>query len=74
MNALKLSTSRAVVEILTRSMGVCGIHGYRNDSPYSLDRLMRDAHSAPIMINNDRILSNMASLALMNRSSAQIGG
>lgn len=74
MNALKVSTSRAVVDILNQAMEVCGIHGYRNDTPYSLDRLMRDAHSAPIMINNDRILSNMANLALMNRSTAQLGG
>jgi acyl-CoA dehydrogenase len=74
MNALKISASRAVVDILNRSMEVCGIHGYRNDTPFSLDRLMRDAHSAPIMINNDRILANMANLALMNRSCAQLGG
>lgn len=72
MNALKITTSRAVVEILNRAMVICGIHGYRNDTPYSLDRLMRDAHSAPIMINNDRILSNMANLALMNRSGGQL--
>ncbi len=72
MNALKVSTSRAVVEIVNQAMLVCGIHGYRNDTPYSLDRLMRDAQSAPIMINNDRILSNMANLVLMNRSSGQL--
>ena len=74
MNALKVTTSRAVVEILNRAMEVCGIHGYRNDTPYSLDRLMRDAHSAPIMINNDRILANMASLVLMGRPNALLGG
>jgi acyl-CoA dehydrogenase len=74
MNAVKVNAARAVVEILSHAMAICGIHGYRNDTPYSLDRLMRDAHSAPIMINNDRILSNMANLALMNRPGAQLGG
>lgn len=74
MNAVKVNSARAVVEILSHAMAICGISGYRHDTPYSLDRLMRDAHSAPIMINNDRILTNMASLALMNRPSALLGG
>ena len=72
MNSLKVLTSRKVVEILDRAMEICGIHGYRNDTPYTLERLMRDAHSAPIMINNDRILNNMANLALMNRFGSQL--
>lgn len=74
MNTLKISSSEAVVNILNRAMLVCGIHGYRNDSPYSLGRLMRDAHSAPIMINNDRILANTANLVLMNRFNGQLSG
>ena len=72
MNTLKISASEAVVGILNRAMLVCGIHGYRNDTPYSLGRLMRDAHSAPIMINNDRILANTANLVLMNRFSGHL--
>ncbi len=72
MNTLKISASEAVVGILNRAMLVCGINGYRNDTPYSLGRLMRDAHSAPIMINNDRILANTANLVLMNRFSGHL--
>lgn len=72
MNTLKIGASEAVVAILNRAMLVCGIHGYRNDTPYSLGRLMRDAHSAPIMINNDRILANTANLVLMNRFSGHL--
>jgi acyl-CoA dehydrogenase len=74
MNTLKISASEAVVAILNRAMLVCGIHGYRNDTPYSLGRLMRDAQSAPIMINNDRILANTANMVLMNRVSKQLSG
>jgi acyl-CoA dehydrogenase len=74
MNTLKVNASQAVVDILNRCMLICGIHGYRNDTPHSLGRLMRDAHSAPIMINNDRILTNMANLVLMNRFGGQLVG
>ena len=74
MNSLKISSAEAVVAILNRAMLVCGIHGYRNDTPYSLGRLMRDAQSAPIMISNDRILANTANLVLMNRFAGQLSG
>lgn len=74
MNTLKVNASQAVVDILNRCMLICGIHGFRNDTPYSLGQLMRDAHSAPIMINNDRILTNMANLVLMNRFTGQLVG
>jgi acyl-CoA dehydrogenase len=43
-------------------MLVAGLSGYRNDTPYSLGRHLRDAHSAALMINNDRILGNSAAL------------
>ncbi|MBY0467178.1 MAG: acyl-CoA dehydrogenase, partial [Burkholderiales bacterium] len=74
MNTLKVNASQAAVDILNRAMLICGIAGYRNDTLYSLGRLMRDAHSAPIMINNDRILTNVANLALMNRFSGSLAG
>ncbi len=74
MNTLKVNASQDVVDILNRCMLICGIHGYRNNTPYSLSRLMRDAHSAPLMINNDRILTNMANLVLMNRMGGQLVG
>jgi acyl-CoA dehydrogenase len=44
----------------------CGLSGYRNDSEFSLGRALRDILSAPIMINNDRILGNIASATLMS--------
>lgn len=62
MNSVKIAASQSVGEIVTQAFLICGIQGYRNDSPLSLARLMRDALSAPIMINNDRILGNTSNL------------
>jgi acyl-CoA dehydrogenase len=65
MNSLKVSTSTLVVEIVNRAMAICGMAGYREDSPYSLGRTLRDAHGAAVMVNNDRINSNTAQMLLV---------
>jgi acyl-CoA dehydrogenase len=65
INGLKLTASRMVVELVTDAMRVCGIAGYKNDSRFSLGRQLRDAHSAPLMINNARIADHNAQLALL---------
>jgi len=67
MNGLKVYASTTIVDIVSRAMLITGIAGYRLDTPYSLDRLLRDAFGAAIMVNNDRILGNSASLELINR-------
>jgi len=67
MNALKVSSSRLVVDIVAAAMSICGIAGYREDSPYSLGRLLRDAYGAALMVNNDRILGNNAQMLLVHR-------
>ncbi|MEY2422438.1 MAG: acyl-CoA dehydrogenase [Acidimicrobiaceae bacterium] len=67
MNSLKLSSSAYVVDIVTRAMSVIGISAYREDSPYSLGRLLRDAHGAPLMINNDRIAGHNAQMLLVHK-------
>jgi len=41
------------------------VAGYRNDSPYSVGRHLRDVMSAPLMIANDRIHQTNASLLLV---------
>ena len=46
---------------------VCGIMGYKNNTPYSLGRHWRDALSAQLMINNDRIFGNTSNLLLVHR-------
>lgn len=65
MNNLKLAASRHVVEVVTGALGVCGIAGYREDSPYALGRHLRDAHGAAVMISNDRIHAANAAMLLV---------
>jgi acyl-CoA dehydrogenase len=56
---LKVETSELAVEAVTCALRATGLSGYRNDSETSLGRHLRDVLSAPIMISNDRILSNL---------------
>ena len=65
MNNLKLSSSTLVVDIVGRALHVCGIAGYREDSPYSLSRELRDAYGAALMVNNDRIYARTAQMLLI---------
>jgi len=67
MNNLKVSSSELVVEIVTAALRIIGTAGYRNDSELSVVRHLRDAHSAALMIGNDRILANSSPLHLMHR-------
>lgn len=67
MNNLQLSASRLVVEIVTRAMAICGLAGYRQDSPYGLGRLLRDAHGAALMVSNDRILADNAHMLMLSQ-------
>jgi acyl-CoA dehydrogenase len=65
VNNLKLAASRQVVDIVQRALLICGIAGYKNDSKFGLGRHLRDAHSAALMVGNDRILTANASLLLV---------
>jgi acyl-CoA dehydrogenase len=67
MNNLKTSASRMAPDIVGRALGVCGVAGYRNDSPYTVGRHLRDAHSAALMIGNDRVLAANAAMLLMHK-------
>ena len=62
MNNLKLAVSQDVLGVVQAALNVCGIAGYRNDSEYSLGRLLRDSYSAALMVHNDRIVEHNASL------------
>ena len=68
-NLLKVHASEAVVDIVTMALRICGIDAYKLDSPWSLGRYLRDAHSAALMVNNDRILGNAASMELVHKGS-----
>jgi acyl-CoA dehydrogenase len=65
MNSLKVAASSLVVEIVSGALLICGMAGYREDSDYSMGRLLRDAYGAGLMVNNDRILGNSAQLLLV---------
>ena len=67
MNLLKVIASTEVVNVINQAMLICGIAGYREDTDYSLGRLLRDAHGAAVMVNNDRIAGSTAQLALVQR-------
>ena len=62
----KVEASELAVTTVLAAMRACGLSGYRNDSEYSIGRALRDVLSSPIMINNDRILANLAMPALMS--------
>ena len=74
MNNLKISASETMLKIMADAMMICGIYGYKNDTPHSLGRQWRDALSAPIMINNDRILGNTSILLMAHRPDASLVG
>jgi acyl-CoA dehydrogenase len=67
MNNLKIQSSKLVVDVVAQALGVCGIYGYKTDSKYSVQRHLRDAYGAGIMINNDRILGASAQMLLVHR-------
>jgi acyl-CoA dehydrogenase len=69
---LKVEASELAVETVMSAMRACGLAGYRNDGDFSIGRLLRDVLSSPIMINNDRILANIASASLMSAVPASL--
>ncbi len=74
MNNLKTSSSQTAIDVILLAFQITGIRGYRNDTPFSLGRHLRDALSAPIMINNDRIDANTANMLLVNRETGRLLG
>jgi len=62
----KVEASELAAQTVMSAMRACGLSGYRNDSEYSIGRHLRDVLSSPIMINNDRILANLATPVLMS--------
>src|SRR5579863_78702 len=67
INNLKIAASEAAVEICQGALRICGFAGYGNTGPYSIGRQLRDAHSAALMIANDRLHATNAALLLVYR-------
>ncbi|WP_118178996.1 acyl-CoA dehydrogenase family protein [Paraburkholderia phosphatilytica] len=70
MNTLKTSISTTAIQVVQEVLMICGMAGYKNGTDYSVGRHLRDLYSAPLMINNDRIAQNTASLLLAQRPAA----
>jgi acyl-CoA dehydrogenase len=54
---LKVAASEGAVSVAVAALEICGIAGYRRDTPFSLDRQLRDACGGLVMVGNDRILT-----------------
>jgi acyl-CoA dehydrogenase len=67
LRGLKVSTSTLAVSVATAALEICGIAGYRRDTPVSLDRHLRDAFGGLVMVGNDRYLHNNAQLLLARK-------
>lgn len=74
MNNVKIASSQSILTIINHCMLICGIMGYKNGTPYSLGRHLRDAHSAQLMISNDRILGNTSTMLLMHKQDTSLLG
>jgi acyl-CoA dehydrogenase len=64
-NNLKIAASEQAPRVCQGALGVCGIVGYKNDTPFSVGRHLRDTMSACLMIANERIHQTNASLLLI---------
>lgn len=67
MNNLKLVSSTSIVDIVTGTLRLIGINGYRENHELSMSRLLRDSFAPQLMVSNDRIRANNSQLVLMHR-------
>lgn len=67
INNVKLRCSELVVQIVSGAFSIVGIMGYKNDTPNSLCRHLRDAYGAALMVNNDRIRGHNSTMQIMVR-------
>lgn len=72
MNNLKIASSQTILTIINHCMLICGILAYKNGTPFSLGRHLRDAHSAQLMISNDRILGNTSTMLLIHKQDTSL--
>jgi acyl-CoA dehydrogenase len=68
----KVQVSELAQETVLAALRACGLSGFRNDSEFSIGRHLRDVLSAPLMINNDRILANLAMTSVMTSLPATV--
>jgi acyl-CoA dehydrogenase len=64
-NNLKIAASEQAPRVCQSALGVCGIVGFKNDTPFSVGRHLRDTMSACLMVANERIHQTNAGLLLI---------
>jgi len=64
-NNLKIAASEQAPRVCQGALGVCGIMGFKNDTPFSVGRHLRDTMSACLMVANERIHKTNAGLLLI---------
>jgi acyl-CoA dehydrogenase len=64
-NNLKIAASEQAPRVCQGALAVCGIMGFKNDTPFSVGRHLRDTMSAALMIANERIHQTNAGLLLI---------
>ena len=64
-NNLKIASSEQAPRVCQGALGVCGIMGFKNDTPFSVGRHLRDTMSACLMVANERIHQTNAGLLLI---------
>jgi acyl-CoA dehydrogenase len=64
---VKVATSELAVRIATAALEICGIVGFKRDTPFSLDRHIRDAHGSVVMVSNERYLRANAEMLLARK-------
>jgi len=67
MNNLKIAASTAVIEVVTETLKIVGLNGYREDHKLSMGRLLRDSFGPQLMVSNERIRLNNSNLVLAYR-------
>jgi acyl-CoA dehydrogenase len=67
-NSLKVRVSTGVVQIIIGAMSAVGLAAYLLDSDVALDRYLRDALSAPVMIRNDRLVDTVSQTLTVMKS------
>ncbi|WP_460520005.1 acyl-CoA dehydrogenase family protein [Humibacter antri] len=68
LRALKVSTSEVAVKTATSALSICGMAGFRRDTAFALDRIVRDAHGGLVMVSNDRLMNDNAQLLVARKA------
>lgn len=66
LTLLKSTMSEGCLAVVQEALTTVGFAGYKTEGAASLGRHLRDLHSAPLMINNARLIETMSSFLLMD--------